>query len=287
MTELPTSNQSVDRFSSHRSADRAIDNPASDRAVVLDGPVNARDLGGLPTTDGGTVRRGALYRTDAFEQSTVEDVRRLTNLGVELVIDLRTPTEVRTRGAGALNSSSIEIRNYPVVDEHHQIHSEDMRSLGLGWVDIYEMMLTDGAEAFRNVFAAVAETDGAVVFHCQVGKDRTGMVAALLLGVAGCSDDVIADDYALTTHAMPVMRMRMAERVRNERGEDAARHVLSPAMDEALSSKREAMIDLLGRIRGTYGSIEGYLDHIGVPSDTVAKVRGQLRDDAGSEELAA
>ena len=287
MTELHRGSSTNVRFDASNRPDRAVEHPAGDRAFPLDGPVNGRDLGGLRTVDGGTIRRGVLFRSDAFEQSTVNDVRRLTDAGIELVIDLRTPTEVRTRGAGVVGTSSIEIRNIPVVDENHQIHSEGMRSLGLHWADIYEMMLTDGAEAFRQVFAAVDEADGAVLFHCQVGKDRTGMVAALLLGVAGCADDVIADDYALTTHAMPIMRMRMYERIREQRGENGARWVLDPAQDEALSSTREAMLDLLGRLRGHHGTIENYLDHIGIPPDRVERVRDRLRDEPITSRAAA
>ena len=137
---------------------------------------------------------GVLVRSDDIGHLTQAGCDALIAYGVTTVIDLRTDTELArvpnpfTNGVGAV------YRHVPLID--------DSMMLGLGeasgMFERYLWMLDGRPEAFRATFEAVAEAEGGAVFHCFAGKDRTGLVAAMLLSLAGVPDEAIASDFAET-----------------------------------------------------------------------------------------
>jgi protein-tyrosine phosphatase len=197
------------------------------------GGFNLADLGGLPLAAGGATRFGRLFRSGRPEYLTTEGWRRAHASGVSTVIDLRNPPEVeRTVDDPEIDESVLSLfdrRNTPTEDPD----DPEFRQLCGPWVDhprSYAVNLRLYLEKLGEVFRSVAGADGAVLVHCSAGRDRTGMVIALLLRLCGVTSEAIADDYAaaarrfnaalgarpgLTAHAAhssEVMSQRLAER---------------------------------------------------------------------------
>jgi protein-tyrosine phosphatase len=153
--------------------------------------LNARDVGGMATADGGVIRRGALIRADSLDRLTDAGMAAFREAGVSRVIDLRRPAEATTRPHPFRDEEIY--RNIPVqnpADPDHQ---------WLTLAEIYLTMLDLRPTFFAAAVAAIADAPpGAVVVHCAGGKDRTGVVTAMALSVAGVDDETIAADYALS-----------------------------------------------------------------------------------------
>lgn len=187
--------------------------------IQLEGGVNARDVGGLPTVDGGTIRPRVLIRSANLGHLTDADVQHLVgDLGVRRVVDLRTDVEVDRDGPGALHAQpDVVIHHlslYPdrtTADVPAELPPGPRAEPGpLPWqrerfstahgpvVAAYLKYLEQRPDSIVAALRAIAEPDGATVVHCAAGKDRTGVVVALALTVAGVAREVIAADYAHT-----------------------------------------------------------------------------------------
>ena len=180
-----------------------------DRHLNWDGCANVRDLGGLPTTDGRRTRRGALVRADALDGLTAAGWAALEAHGVRTVVDLRNDDE---RGADAAPRPA-------AIDTVHVPHdgSED-RAFWDAWSSgpqfgtplYYAPHLEHFPQRSARAAAAVARArPGGVAIHCGIGRDRTGMVAMLLLHLAGVAARDIAADYALSAKRVPAVLARM------------------------------------------------------------------------------
>lgn len=173
----------------------------SSRNVVWDGAVNARDLGGVSPN----IQRGRLYRMGRHEWLTDAGWQQAYDDGVRTVIDLRNPGERGRRETDpVLNTPVLErfrVLNCPTEDQSDQ---EFMRLVGpyLNSPEYYRENLFRWPGKIAAVVRAFAEAEGAVVVHCAAGRDRTGMVTAVLLALAGVPHEDIADDYALAVHGI-------------------------------------------------------------------------------------
>ncbi len=182
--------------------------------IDLDGAVNVRDLGGLPTADGGTVRTGRLIRSDNLQDLSERDVHLLVDeLHVRSVADLRTGVEVTAEGPGplaALNDVEIvHLSLFPESGENTDAAADDApvvlpwqsdqrteRVRRQGASGVYLGYLDDRADSVLDALRLIAYTDGATIVHCAAGKDRTGVVVALALAEVGVERDSIVADYA-------------------------------------------------------------------------------------------
>jgi protein-tyrosine phosphatase len=179
------------------------------RWVVLDGAFNFRDLGGYATRQGARLRWGSLYRSDALQHLSARDVEVLAGLGVTRVIDLRAPDEIAAVGRGVLTDGSFGYLNAPVLpsisgEALGAPPGDDVGGRYLWYLDIGRQALVDAIEALAE------PGRGAVVFHCAAGKDRTGVLAALVLAMLDVGYDDIVADYALTNRALPSILDRLA-----------------------------------------------------------------------------
>ncbi|MFD4457827.1 tyrosine-protein phosphatase [Nocardia sp. NPDC058480] len=185
------------------------------RELPLRGAVNARDLGGLRTRDGRQVRRLRVLRSDLLTGLDAEDVSfLLTECGLRTIVDLRAPGEIVTDGTGTVVDAVADYRNL-------HVYGADRVRLDLTEVspdgslfDRYCEYLEHSSENIAAVLRLLA-TPGQLpaLVHCAAGKDRTGVVIALLLAVAGVRADDIIADYAATTPNIAALRAR-GERVR-------------------------------------------------------------------------
>jgi protein-tyrosine phosphatase len=168
-----------------------------DRHLDWAGCYNVRDLGGLPTVDGGTTRRGAVIRADSLDRLTPEGWAALHDYGVRTVVDLR---EAEEREEAVVRPAGIEVVHVPLDDNddtafwYYAIDDD-----ADGTPRYYRPFVEHKADRCAAAVAAVAgAAPGGVVVHCGIGRDRTGLVALLLLAIAGVTPEAIVEDYSLS-----------------------------------------------------------------------------------------
>lgn len=161
---------------------------------------NVRDLGGLPVHGGGVTRRGVLFRASTLQEATPADVGVLLDrLGLRTVVDLRSPRESECEGHGLLEATPVRRVNLPVRQAKGVPADAVPDVSGSRLTDFYLAMLAGSGPSLVDAARIVADPEQhAVVFHCAVGKDRTGLLAAVLLDAVGVPAAAIADDYALS-----------------------------------------------------------------------------------------
>lgn len=252
--------------------DGPLSEPPPDRRIPLAGPVNFRDLGGYPAGDGQMVRWRRLFRSDSLGPVGHDDARVITEeLGLVTIVDLRSASEVRREGRGALADAPLDYHHLPILGV--DVDSEALASISVR--ALYLGMLHASAARIAEILTVVAEARAQpVVFHCVAGKDRTGIVAAVLLALLGVSDDDIIADYVLTAEVMPVMLERYSHRGRQRSGRAA---LPSPL----LRAEAATMHDLLAVVRETYGSAAGYVRSGGATDYVVTALQSTLLTSAG------
>jgi protein-tyrosine phosphatase len=269
------------------------------RWVRLDGTTNTRDLGGLPTTDGGRTVPGRVLRSDNLQTLSDDDVRRLVDdLGVREVIDLRTTAEILLEGRGPLRAvPEVTHRHFTLLPErgHHTdvfaVEEDEPLELPEGWLESllprqvaphdegeppavrsYLGYLGQRADNVVAALRALTETpEGASVVHCAAGKDRTGVVCALALAVAGVGHDEIVADYAMTADVIDALVAKLA--ASPTYAEDMERR------DVASHTPRADTMDrVLTLLDERFGGPIGWLEAHGFGPDEQAALRRRLRD---------
>jgi len=177
-----------------------------ERILDWEGALNARDTGGLPTSDGGRIRRGALVRSDVISRLTRSGRQALIDHGVRTIVDVRTSEEIGRdvdypfRGVGTETDPryvnvSFVVDLAPEQEAHVRERRENATQLG----ELNRLDIDMHRAGIAGIARAVADAEpGGVLIHCHAGKDRTGISVGLLLSLVGVSDDDAADDYALT-----------------------------------------------------------------------------------------
>lgn len=240
---------------------------AGDRHVTFEACFNFRDLGGYETIDGRRLRWGGVFRSDTLHRLTASDLDRALQLGVRTVIDLRSSAELdRT---GRFGASDVAFHHLPLEDEipaEPPPHDQPEPPPGVG----YAKMATAGRGAVGDALRVIAEGDHAVVFHCAAGKDRTGVLAALLLSTLGVPDEAIVADYHLSERSL-VPAMAWAEA--NEPEWATLMTTFPPWLLRAPTETMQAFLTIL---RDRHGSIGGYLTDAGVDGRLVDRLRDRL-----------
>jgi protein-tyrosine phosphatase len=239
-----------------------------DRAITFDNVFNFRDLGGYRTVDGRTVRWGRLYRADDLCRLDAGDLERFTALGIRTVVDLRRPSEVDDRGRIPA-TDGYTYRHIHVKHANWQpADFADPEARTSYLVDRYLEMADMGGEDIGAALRTVADPAAApLVFHCVAGKDRTGLVAAFTLHALGVSDEDIADDYGRSELAEAPNWAWLARRT----AEPPARR-----WEQFTVSPPAAILRFFDRVRAEHGSIQRYLESIGVTAAQVAAMRQHL-----------
>ena len=238
-----------------------------DRLIPLDGCVNFRDLGGWETSDGRRIRGGRLYRSDALQRLTAADVARLRDeLGLRTLVDLRSSHEVAREGCGPLAAPPVTYHHLPFFDGPERSSSRrDFHNLA----QIYFAMMRFAREPIARALDALAASEGAAVFHCAAGKDRTGVLSAVVLGVAGVADADIVADYAYTRRALP----RILERLR---ASESYAYVFTELPPDTLHAEPATMEELLTSVRAEWGSVREYALWAGAAPATLATLAEKL-----------
>ena len=247
------------------------------RDLVWDGCLNVRDLGGHPTVDGGETRFGSVVRADSVSQLSDAGWEALAAYGIQTVVDLRGEHEREDDPPVEL---PVEVLHVPFMEateaEWEEIAGEleaastAAPDVATSTRDVYLIFL----ERFRaNVAAslkAVANApEGGVVVHCVGGKDRTGLLVAFLLHLAGVPDEEIAADYALSEERLRERHEAWFEAAASEEELERLRRIAqTPA---------QSMLEVFQTLERQYGSVEGYLRTAGLTDDELERLRARLR----------
>jgi len=169
--------------------------PSEER--VRQGLVNVRDLGGLPAAEGARIRPGVLYRSESLQEATDEDAQLLLDQrGVVNVVDLRSARETVTEGRGPLSQASVTYINIPLNPAPVELVSDSTRPPGALTAQVYRAFADDPDGGLPRVFRLLPELlSSPTLVHCAAGKDRTGLVIAMILEVAGVSRSAVVADY--------------------------------------------------------------------------------------------
>ena len=239
------------------------------RVIDLAGCYNFRDLGGYPTVDGRRVRWQQLYRSDALHLLTAADVARLCReLRIGDVVDLRSSAEARTDGRGLLERESVRFHHLPLFDG--ALRSDgDERAAAYTLADRYVLLADFAAEAIARVVTVLACAPGPAVYHCAAGKDRTGVISAVVLGTLGVRDEVIVADYAASQENLDAIVERLM-------ASDGYQTMLQALPPDTLHAEPATMVALLDRLRDKYGSVRGYAVAAGVSERTLDRMAERL-----------
>jgi len=261
---------SVGRSSDYRKWAMSIFDESSllddDRRVIpLFAVHNFRDLGGYPTNDGRHTRWRTLFRADGLYRLTPDDANIVMNLGVRTVVDLRTNNEVRERGTFPVNVHDVAYHHLPIIDATWgETQTPEFDDAVDFLVYAYREMLAEAAPRFADAINLLSQQSVLpAVFHCAAGKDRTGILAALVLGVLGVDESIIAADYGLTRSATT----RLRAWARQHQPELADLYDRMPPRFTAADPR--AMTIILNDITSRYGSVRNYVREIGVSDDAV------------------
>jgi protein-tyrosine phosphatase len=243
---------------------------SSDRHVTFEGCFNFRDIGGYETVDGRRVRWGAVFRSDSLHRLTATDLEVAQALGLRTVIDLRSTAELDGHGRFA-HADNVAFHHLPLFEQNALPFKplERQDPAPPPGVD-YVAMATSARGSIADALRVIAEGEYAVVFHCAAGKDRTGILAALVLASLGVPDEAIAADYHLSERAL-APSVAWAEA--NDRAMAAELASLPPW---ALHAPMPVMEAFLGILRERHGSIVGYLTDAGVEQGIVDALCSRL-----------
>jgi protein-tyrosine phosphatase len=220
----------------------------TERRLDWDGCVNIRDLGGHPTANGDATAFGAIVRADSIRRLSDAGWQALVDYGVRTVVDLRFPSEL---AADPPRDVPVDVVHVPLLED---ADAEAMAAID-AWpttAGAYLEMLERFRPNFARAVAAIASApEGAVLVHCQGGKDRTGLVVALLLTLAGVPPEEIAEDYGLSARNLAQLTEQWIAAAPDDAERERRRRIGS--------GEPQAMLDVLAELEVRYGSVRSYL----------------------------
>jgi protein-tyrosine phosphatase len=241
------------------------------RLIELEGAVNFRDLGGYATLDGQRTRWRVLFRADGLGELTEPDLAVLRQLGVRTVVDLRSGHEVE-QSRFDVEAHPVTFHHFPFIKSLPQPDEFDQAPGFLGTQ--YTEMLDLATPQIVGALTALAAPEARpAVFHCTAGKDRTGLLSALVLSLLGVPEETVVADYALSGAAMARLREKL--KVKYPDGT-----LFIDDSDAIFSADPAHMVALFAHLRRRYGTVADYAAEVGVPADVIARLREALLEPA-------
>lgn len=238
------------------------------RHLPIKGTYNVRDLGGYGTPAGET-RWRRILRADGLHRLDAEGVGALVAEGVTTVIDLRHPGELAQQPNPFAAEGSVAYHNVSLFENLSPTPQPGEDVL----LTLYIRALDTRQAAIAEILGIIADAPtGTVLFHCTAGKDRTGIISALLLGLAGVGSDTIVADYALTAEMIaPIVEEIITSA--------AARGADVEAFRPLLAAEPATMVATIAHIEASHVSVAAYVEKIGVPAQTIERLRARLTGD--------
>lgn len=243
-----------------------------DRALQVDGLLNVRDLGGLTTPDGRRVRPGRVIRSDNLRGLTDEGVVAMVrDVRPRLVVDLRTEAECEREGRGLAHVEEVRYVNVALTPKAALDEAQVAAGLATNLYDDYVLQIRDNSAQLVTGLRLLAEEGHLpAVVHCTAGKDRTGVLVALLLDLLGVDREQVVEDYAQTTSNMP----GILDRIRASPFFRA--NGLAAAPGWIFGSEPETMRDFLAWLDAEHGGSEQWALRHGLPEDAIRRLRTTL-----------
>lgn len=253
------------------------DIPLEQRILQLEGGVNFRDIGGYLTNDGYITRTGRLYRSGTISKLTNNDWQKLSELGIKFICDLRSDEEVLTDPDNVPDGGGVIYLHNPVKGDTSRFAQLqalffNKRRIATMLPDTYTKLVIDqNADVIGETLKRLANPDNLpAIMHCTAGKDRTGVITAILLALLNVPDEVITADYSLSNFyydnfyeiaeiaLKPIMRFGVS----------------TDDVQPLLSADTKVMQIVLDYIRKNYGSVEGYVKNkAGLHDTEIAALR--------------
>ncbi len=229
------------------------------RRLPLCGTSNTRELGGYPCC-GGHTEWGVFLRSDLPENLSEGDVSLLREYGVRSVLDLRRHSERTAQPCALCGTEGFMLHELSINDNIDSIDFEgDVKGSMSG---LYIFLLEHSGAAIADIFKFFAQEDGGILFHCAAGKDRTGVIAMLLLKLAGVSDEDVTADYAITD----IYKNEPLNTTHNT-------FTGAPMQEYVLRSKPESMRRTLRHLQEKYGDAESYLLQAGADAQALWEIK--------------
>lgn len=233
--------------------------------LAVEGTYNIRDLGGLLTSDGQSIKHRTLLRSGNLDKLPESSQQALIDYGVKTVIDLRDEWETEFYPNVFENSDLVSYHKLPLIGEALSNDADWQRDSG-DYVELHDLYINyiDRCQAqIGAIISTIAERETAILIHCYAGKDRTGIIVALILASLGVSEKTIAEDYALSygniQHLVQEWRQYAIENGRD----------LEQVERDASSSPR-TIVEVIRHINKKYGSVDDYLKECGI---SIAKLQ--------------
>jgi len=248
------------------------------RRLPLEGLKNARDLGGYPSQSGGVTRFGQFIRCEAPRALTAGDIALIKSCGVTDSIDFRGDNEVAAHPNSLASDDGFIYHRCPTFDKqlafasaNHPLKGRPAMDAFVDWGEKYIELITSGKEWVRTTLGVMAEAQGGVIFNCTTGKDRTGVISALLLGLADVAEaDIIADYCVSELYLAEVYSEILQNYLKRWPGETA--DLSSPFFRTAPVN----MGTLLTHIKTAHGGVIGYLESCGLTEAELTRLREKL-----------
>lgn len=238
--------------------------------IELEGCFNFRDLGSYGTTDGRRMRAGRVFRSDGLQHLTPADLRKLRDeLRLATVIDLRSPVEVEENGCGAI-ADQAEILPVPLFRQSRaQAETRPDFEMPANMGELYFFMLTFARDPIVEVVRILADREAPAVFHCAAGKDRTGVISAVLLSLLGVPEQTIVADYAFSRKNIDRINARL-----DSSGTYQSLMQSMPA--DAYDADPAAMALFLAKVKAEHGGLVEWARAAGIDRDTHRRLEAKL-----------
>ncbi len=249
--------------------------------IELDGAANVRDLGGLPTDDERHVAGHRLLRGDNLTDLSPADVTLLvTGIGLTTVIDLRSPEEAAAAGPGPLTRvEAVRHAHHSLLPELGKMTAADMMAIRLERANsrypadvrcgLYLGYLEERPDQVAAALRSIGQARGPAMVHCAAGKDRTGVVVALALSVAGVRRDAVIADYAASAERIDAVMARL-------RGSQAHAADIDDRPADEQTPRAETMAAFLDQVDSRYGGAREWLSGRGFGADDISALRARL-----------
>lgn len=236
------------------------------RRIIADTLVNMRDLGGYPIAGGNSTAFGFLVRSEALTGLSSKDKKAIRDYGINTVIDLRSLRETDKRPSDYLGNKKIKYYNIPLLDAFLKaldMYSEGDTGVKVG--NLYKEVLFSNKTQISRIMKVISQAEGTVCFHCTAGRDRTGIVAALLLKLAGTPNEDIAADYQLSA---VYLEPKYSKLFSNPKHKNVPR--------DFLYCDPRNIIELLEFIENEFRGVENYLLSAGVSKTDIKNIKSKL-----------
>lgn len=233
------------------------------KLLDIEGAINVRELGGYKNSQGQTIQRQRFIRSGSLGGLTQRGIDALLDYGVDCIIDLRSLMETEKQPDILAKHDKIKYCHVPMLDNvQSNISSKISDMFPESLEAMYQGLIDNSYAELKKVFGIFSDMQSnCVLFHCSAGKDRTGISAALLLGLAGVDYDTIAEDYSWTQHLLPAALFE---------------NMPFQVPEFLLESNPEAMRTTLAYIDRTYGGVDSFLSRIGVTDTEKENIRNKM-----------